>query len=182
VAADPFVAPTLDDVPRQEPNLAPGVHMPAARPWVPDRPGDVVASGQPHGVLLGDPGPNIGYALTLAQRLHDRVQLAPTEQLEDAVAVIGELAMKRAASYGRAPVMADLECAALILGYLGGCDPDDALWRERAIADAEHDYPTRRAICDAVAVADLRYPLETIRARALEVRRQLRAAWHPGDA
>ena len=109
MAADPFVAPTLDDVPRQEPNLAPGVHMPAARPWVPDRPGDSVSYGQPHGPLFGDPGPNIGYALMLAHRLEDRLHLAPTERLEDAVAVVSELAMKRAASYGRAPVMADLD-------------------------------------------------------------------------
>ena len=99
MAADPFVAPTLDDVPRQEPNLAPGVHMPPARPWVPDRPGDAVSYGQPHGPLFGDPGPNIGYALTLAHRLHDRLHLAPAEHLDDAIAVVSELAMKRAASY-----------------------------------------------------------------------------------
>jgi hypothetical protein len=182
LAADPHVTPSLDDTPRQLPNLAPGVRIPPAHAWVPDRPGDDVAYGQPHGRLLGTPGPNIGFALLLAHHLQDRLTLTPSEHLGDVVAVISEVAMKRASSYGRAPVLADLEAAATILGYLGGCDPDDALWRERAIADAEHDYPTRRAICDAVAVADLRYPLETIRARALEVRRQLRAAWHPGDA
>ena len=33
MATDPFVAPTLDDTPRQEPNLAPGVHVPPARGW-----------------------------------------------------------------------------------------------------------------------------------------------------
>lgn len=182
MAADPYVTPTLDDTPRQLPNLAPGVQMPAARPWVPDRPGDDVAYGQPHGRLLGTPGPNVGFALLLAHHLHDRMSLTPNEHFGDVAAVVSELGMKRAASYGRAPVLADLEGAATILGYLGGCDPDDALWRERAIADAEHDYPTRRAICDAVAVADLRLPIETIRARALELRGQLRAAWRPGDA
>jgi hypothetical protein len=182
LAADPFVAPTLDDVPRQEPNLAPGVHLPAARPWVPDRPGDAVAYGQPHGRLLGDPGPNIGYALTLAERLHDRLQLAPTEHLEDAMTVVSELAMKRASSYGRAPVMADLECAALILGYLGGCDPDDALWRAAAVTEAGHDYPTRRAICDAVDLDALRLAPQVLSSRTRELRADVRAAWRPGDA
>lgn len=182
MAADPFVAPTLDDVPRQEPNLAPGVHMPAARPWVPDRPGDAVSYGQPHGPLFGDPGPNIGYALGLAHRIQDRLALAPTEQLEDAVVVVSELAMKRAASYGRAPVSADLEAAALILGYLGGCDPDDAVWRADAVAGAGHDYPTRRAVCDAVDLDALRLAPAALSGRVREIRAQVRAAWRPGDA
>src|SRR4029079_9490884 len=96
---DPFVAPELDDRPRQEPNLAPGVHLPAPHGWKADRPGDLVA-GQPTGNLLGRPGPNNGYAVTLAARLRDSVQLAPHEHLADALAVIAELGMKRAASYG----------------------------------------------------------------------------------
>ena len=45
---DPFVPPNLDDEPRQEPNLAPGVHMPPAKSWRADRPGDLEA-GQPTG-------------------------------------------------------------------------------------------------------------------------------------
>ena len=63
---DPFVAPTLDDAPRQQPNLAPGVRYPPAKRWYADRPGDLEA-GQPTGEFLGRPGPNVGYALTLAE-------------------------------------------------------------------------------------------------------------------
>jgi hypothetical protein len=181
MAADPFVADTLDDEPRQQPNLAPGVSMPPARPWVPDRPGDEVALGQPRGRLFGTPGPNIGYARTLAHHLADRLALGPHEHLADALAVVSELAMKRAASYGRAPVMTDLECGALVLGYLGGCDPDDTLWRIEATEGADHDYPTRRAVCDAADLAVLRRPPNDIARRAREVRTQLRAAWRPGD-
>ncbi len=149
---------------------------------MPDRPGDDVSYGQPRGRLLGTPGPNIGFAVHLGQRLQDRMSLTKSEHFGDVAAVVSELAMKRAASYGRAPVLADLEAAATILGYLGGCDPDDALWRGRAVDGAEHDYPTRRAICDAVDVDSVRLPVEVIRARALELRAQLRAAWRPGDA
>jgi hypothetical protein len=180
VAADPFVAPDLDDRPRQAQNLAPGVSMPAARPWVPNRPGDAVAYGQPRGRLVGVPGPNIGYALHLAERLAPRFALAPRERLDDAVAVVSELAMKRAASYGRAPVLPDLDLAASLLGYLGGCDPDDALWRARAVDGAARDYPTRRAVCDAVEDETLRLPPDDVRRRAIELRAQVRAAWRPG--
>src|SRR4249919_3104216 len=115
---DPFVSPELPDLPRQEPNLAPGVHLPPAVGWRADRPGDLVA-GQPTGTLLGRPGPNVGYAVTLAHRLRDKIDLAPHEHLADALSVIAELGMKRAASFGRAPTMADVEIGSRLLGYQG---------------------------------------------------------------
>ncbi len=154
---DPFVAPELDDRPRQEPNLAPGVHLPAAQTWKADRPGDLVA-GQPTGDLLGRPGPNVGYAVMLAGRLRDSVQLAPHEHVADALAVISELAMKRAASYGRAPTMPDVEIAASLLGYHGDTDDAFASWRCEAAHGADHEYGVRRAFVDAVPDAVLRLP------------------------
>ena len=45
---DPFVAPTVDEEPRQEPNLAPGVQMPPSKAWRADRPADLTG-GQPAG-------------------------------------------------------------------------------------------------------------------------------------
>jgi hypothetical protein len=154
---DPFVAPELDDRPRQEPNLAPGVHLPAAQAWKADRAGDLVA-GQPTGDLLGRPGPNVGYAVTLAARLRDSVQLAPHEHQADALAVISELAMKRAASFGRGPVLADVETAATLLGYQGECDDSFAAWRRDVSHGADHEYGVRRALVDAVPDAVLRLP------------------------
>ncbi len=152
---DPFVAPELDDRPRQETNLAPGVHLPAANAWKADRPGDLVA-GQPTGDLLGRPGPNVGYAVTLAGRLRDSVQLAPHEHVADALAVIAELAMKRAASYGRAPTLADVEIAATLLGYQGEVDAAFAAWRGETAHGADHEYGVRRSLVDAVPDAFLR--------------------------
>jgi len=154
---DPFVAPELDDRPRQETNLAPGVHLPAANAWKADRPGDLLA-GQPTGNLLGRPGPNVGYAVTLAGRLRDSVQLAPHEHVADALAVIAELAMKRAASYGRAPTLADVEIAATLLGYQGEVDAAFAAWRGETAHGADHEYGVRRTFVDAVPDAVLRLP------------------------
>ncbi len=154
---DPFVSPELEDAPRQEANLAPGVRLPAAKSWRPDRPGDLVVE-QPTGPLLGRPGPNVGYALTLVQRMRDRLALAPHESIEDALAVIGELAMKRAASFGRAPVMHDVEVAAAVLGYRGEVTPDFVAWRGAAVHGAAHEYEMRRSVIDAVPDAVLRTP------------------------
>ena len=85
MSTDPFVAPRIEDAPRQEQNLAPGVHYPAGRPWRAERPGDL-RTGQPKGELFGAPGPNIGYALTLVERARDRIALAPQEHSADAEA------------------------------------------------------------------------------------------------
>ncbi len=175
MSAEPFVATTLDGAPRQEQNLAPGVHYPPARSWRADRPGDL-PGGQPTGELLGSPGPNIGYALSLIARARDRMALAPHEHFEDAAAVVGELAMKRAASYGRAPVMADVECAMLTLGYQGGVDPDFAKWRVHAVDGAHENYPRRRALCDAADLDALRLAPAALSPRTPEIRATLRRA------
>jgi hypothetical protein len=174
VPTDPYVPQRLEDEPRQLPNLAPGVKIPAAKAWVPNRPGDLPA-GQPQGTLLGSPGPNVGYALTLAHRARDRLVLAPHEHPDDAVAVVAELAMKRAASYGRAPVMADVEVALALLGYRGEADPAFAEWRAHAVEGAHHEYEHRRRIVDAVPVDVLRLRPDRLAGQVGEARAQLRA-------
>jgi hypothetical protein len=172
VPTDPFVAPSLEDVPRQEPNLAPGVRYPAARAWRADRPGDLGA-GQPTGAFLGRPGPNVGYALTLAERTRDRLALGAHESADDALAVVGEVAMKRAASFGRAPVMHDVDVASTLLGYKGEVDPEFVEWRVRAVHGVRHEYDARRAIVDAVPDAVLRLPPQ-VAALLVEFRSQFR--------
>lgn len=152
---DPFVPERREDEPRQEPNLPPGVKMPAARSWIANRPGDLPA-GWPTGKLLGSPGPNVGYALTLANRARDQLVLAPHEHSDDAIAVVAEIAMRRAALFGRAPVMLDVEFGMQILGYGGDADPDFVDWRMRAVQGAHHDYYERRSLVDAIPVDVLR--------------------------
>jgi hypothetical protein len=174
VATDPFVAPELDDLPRQLPNLAPGVRMPPAKSWRATRPGDLEA-GQPTGALLGRPGPNVGYALSLAHHMRDSFTLAPHESIDDAIAVISELAMKRAASFGRAPVMHDIEAAALLLGYEGDVNPGFGAWRAQIAHGADHEYDVRRAVVDAVPDAVLRMPPQ-VPALLEEFRTQLKVA------
>jgi len=172
---DPFVSPSLDDHPRQEPNLAPGVRLPAARAWVADRPGDL-SGPQPTGRLLGRPGPNVGYAVVLAHRVRDRLALGAHESVDDVLAVVAELAMKRAASFGRAPVIADVDIAATLLGYVGEVDPAFGAWRVGAVHGACHEYGTRRAVVDAVPDAVLRMPPKTA-ALLVDARAEVRGAF-----
>jgi hypothetical protein len=174
VATDPFVAPELGDLPRQAANLAPGVRIPPAHSWHASRPGDLEA-GQPVGGLLGRPGPNVGYALALTNRMRDSLSLAPHESIDDAVAAVSELAMRRAASFGRAPVMADVEAAATVLGYTGDAPAGFATWRADAVHGADHEWAVRRAVVDAVPESALRKP-PPAGAQLDDVRSDLKAA------
>jgi hypothetical protein len=150
VAVDPFVAPTLDDAPRR------GLPLPPAPGWRADRPGDLGDHRQPRGALLGSPGPDLGYALRLAEDLAPRLQLALGEHRKDAVAAVTAIAMKRASLVGRAPVGVDLELAATLLGYLGGAPDELVAWRAPRVHGAAHHYPEARAIADGVSTDALR--------------------------
>jgi hypothetical protein len=152
VPIDPYVPLTLDEEPRQEPNLAPGSHMPPSGSWRADRPGDL-------GALLGSPGPNVGYALTLANRAKDRLNLEPHESASDAVEVVAAIAMKRAATFGRAPTVNDVDFAMELLGYRGDAPEDVREWRPDVVRAAHHDYVVRRAVVDTVSSGLLRLPI-----------------------
>ena len=154
---DPYVPTPLDEKPRQKQNFAAGVSMPPARGWRADRPGDDVAQ-MPRGPLTGSPGPSVGFALTLAERSRDRLRLEPAEHGDDAVAVVAELAMKRASSFGRAPTTADIDVASELLGFSGPAPADVKAWRPGVIRGAHHEYVVRRRIADAVDDSVLRRP------------------------
>ena len=129
--------------------------MPAATDWRADRPGDL-GPDQPEGALFGRPGPNVGYAYTLAQRVRDRLRLGPFEHADDAVAVIAEIAGKRAALFGRAPVIGDVDLVVALLGYDASATDTFVKARSSLVHDASHDYRRRRALVDAVPDALLR--------------------------
>ena len=180
---DPYVPTPLDEKPRQKQNFAAGVSMPPARGWRADRPGDDAAQ-MPRGPLTGSPGPSVGFALTLAKRSRDRLRLEPTEHHDDAVAVVAELAMKRASAFGRAPTTADIDVASELLGFSGPAPADVRSWRPSIIRGARHDYVVRRRIADAVDDSVLRRPLAELGAVIADARRALAAveAAAPTDA
>lgn len=159
MAVDPHVKPKLVDRPRS------GTPMPPARGFVAQRPGDVVTEGQPHGHLLGSPGPDLGYALVLAERFRDRLALAEHEHADDAVAAATAVAMRRCSVFGRAPTAADVELGFTVLGYLGGAPADLVEWRRHLVHGAGHEYAGRREVVDAVREETLRLPPAEARER-----------------
>jgi hypothetical protein len=174
---DPYVPSEIGDRPRQQQNLPPGLAMPPARDWRADRPGDLTAPGDAahvDGALMGRPGPNIGYAYTLAARTCSRLRLSPHEHGEDVIAVLAEIAGKRAARFGRAPVIGDIDVAVELLGFDGTADEAFVELRARLLHDAGHDYTRRRELVDAVPEELLRLRGTALAERVAEWRAQLR--------
>lgn len=135
-------------------------------PWLADRDGELVRVGQPTGPLLGNQGPDIGYAFKLAELIRDRLVLAEGEDADDVVSGCVQVAMKRAAAFGRAPVMADLEMAFTIWGFLSEAPDDLVEFRRPLFAEVAHPYhyAERRVIADMVSEETLRRPLARLTA------------------
>ncbi len=131
------------------------------RSWQADRPGDVFASGQPDGALVGSQGPDQGFALTVARRLESELHLKAGEHQADVTAGCVAVALKRASAFGRAPTVHDVRCAFAIFGYTTP-NPDAELVALRGELFEEvahpHHYAERRAIADAVPAEFLHRP------------------------
>ena len=144
--------------------VRPVERLPAPGHWRADRPGDL------HGVRLpgrgfGVPGPDQGYALRLARQMAPRLQLVPGETLADALSGCIGVALKRAALYGRAPVIHDLEHAFTLFGYLGDAPEELTETRRGIFAGAAHHYEEQRRIVDQVPAETLRLTPDEVRAR-----------------
>ncbi|HZN14381.1 MAG TPA: hypothetical protein VFB78_08960 [Acidimicrobiales bacterium] len=124
--------------------------LPVPTGWAADRPAETARAMMPRGPRLGSVGPDQGYAMLLARRFHDRIELTSHEHREDAVAGCVPVATKRAARLGRAPVIYDLEHAFTLWGFLGGAPQELIDLRAAAFQGAAHDYWIQRAIVDQV--------------------------------
>jgi len=133
--------------------------------WTTSRPSEVRGTHQPTGALLGSPGPDQGFALKLARRFEERLVLEPGEHSEDAIAGCTAVAMGRAASFGRAPVIHDLTLAFTLWGFLGEAPDDLVAARGPLFRGAAHHYPVQRAIADSVPETTARLTPEAVAAR-----------------
>lgn len=145
-------------VPSPDPaELTLGERLPPAKGWFPNRPGEVVThGGQPEGPGFGAVGPDQGYALRLARAFTERLELVAGEHKNDVVAGCVAVGMRRAALFGRAPVIHDLDLAFSVWGFLGGAPTELLRLRPKVFEEASLDYWTRRAISDSVTEAALR--------------------------
>ncbi len=131
-----------------------GYESPPRRPdpWMADRVGEVIATGQPRGEQLGRQGPDQGYMLSLARRFEGKLTLTPGEHEKDALAGAVGVALKRASLYGRAPLVHDLTIALTVWGYLGLADEALVSLRKPLFEEVSHPhhYAKARRIVDLV--------------------------------
>lgn len=133
-------------------------------PWLADRPGELTGP-QPEGERLGTPGPDQGYALTLAKRFADRLQLNTGEELSDVLAGAAAIAMKRSGSYGRAPILRDVEAGLTVWGFLDATPDPELVDIRRAWFEEihqSHHYSELRRVADAVRTEMLERPFDDI--------------------
>jgi hypothetical protein len=140
-----------------------GQHLPPALAWSTDRPAEI-RGGQPSGRGLGSPGPDQGYALKLANMFHGKLRLSG-EHEHDVMAGCLAVAMKRAALFGRAPVVHDLDVAFSVFGFLGDAPPAADLVARRTVLfeAAGHHYDVQREIADLVPESTLRLAPSEVR-------------------
>jgi hypothetical protein len=128
--------------------------LPTPDGWLPDRPAEIRNQGaQPTGPQLGAVGPDQGYALKLARLLEPRLVV---DSMDDTIAGAVPVGMRRAALYGRAPVIHDLELAFTLFGFMPGAPSDLIDYRRPLFQGVAHSYNQQRAIVDLVPEATLR--------------------------
>jgi hypothetical protein len=141
--------------------------------WLAVRPGDLDGRGQPNGPGFGVQGPDQGYALTLARRLRDKLVLAEGERADAVIAGCLGIALRRAAVFGRAPVIDDLRLAFNLFGFLDSDVPDDLLEYRRTLfagLDSSHHYREVRELAMSVPEATLRMTAVEVAARRADWR------------
>ncbi|MCP5029253.1 MAG: hypothetical protein GY929_23505 [Actinomycetia bacterium] len=151
MAAPDYVPTRLTDRPRR-------YQSPPRRgnSWRPNHPADLL-DGQPAGDRLGSQGPDQGYALMLVHQFEGRLHCGAVHQA-DAEAGGVAVALKRASSYGRAPVIHDLTAGFTVWGFLDEDAPAELVELRRTLFAEianEHHYAERRRVADLVPVAGL---------------------------
>lgn len=131
-------------------------HVP--RVWMPDRPAEIDGF-QPQGARLGYQGPDQGFGIKIANTFRSKLQLAPAESADDAVAGCLAIGLKRASLFSRAPVIHDFTIAFTVWGFLDPEPPADLLELRRELfrgAAGHHGYHHQRHLADMVPESTLR--------------------------
>lgn len=125
---------------------------------------------QPTGATFGNPGPDQGFGLKLANRFVDRIVVADRESVDDAVAGCVNVGLARAAMFGRGPVIHDFTVAYTVWGFLGEAPAELVELRRPLFMSASHHYWDQRDIVDST-------PRETLLLSHAEVQRRWPSEW-----
>jgi hypothetical protein len=130
------------------------LHVPGA--WTANRPAELHVPTALRGRSVGTPGPDAGFALRLARRFEHDLKLTEGETEHDVLLGCALIAARRAALFGRAPSIYDLQLALALWGFLVDAPAPLVNARRLAFSSVSHDYVTQRALVDAIPEASLR--------------------------
>jgi hypothetical protein len=136
--------------------VRPALHLDVPEAWTTDRPAELRTPIAYQGKSVGTPGTDAGFAQRLARRFADDLKLSEGEEEHDALSGVALIAARRAAGYGRAPSIYDVQLALALWGFLVDAPPELIAARHRAFASVSHDYVTQRALADSIPEASLR--------------------------
>jgi hypothetical protein len=130
------------------------LHVPGA--WTANRVAELSGPTALSGRSVGTPGPDAGFALRLARRFEHELTLGEGESEHDVLLGVALIAARRAALFGRAPCIYDVQFALALWGFLGEVAPGFQAARRAAFASVSHDYVAQRSLVDAIPEATLR--------------------------
>jgi hypothetical protein len=145
--------------------VRPALHLDVPAAWTTNRPAELSTPTASRGKSVGTPGTDAGFAMRLARRVAGDLKLTEGEDEHDVLFGVALIAARRAALYGRAPSIYDVQLALALWGYLVEAPPELIVARQLAFASVSHDYVAQRALADSIPEASLRLPPAEAQAR-----------------
>jgi hypothetical protein len=139
--------------------VRPARHLHVPGPWTTSRVAELGVPKAPTGRSIGTPGPDSGFALRLAHRFAHDLKLGEGETEHDVLLGIALVASKRAALFGRAPCVYDVQFALAHWNFLGEASAQLQAERRALFSAVSHDYVAQRALVDSVPEAAMRGPV-----------------------
>jgi hypothetical protein len=136
--------------------VRPARHLHVPGSWTTTRPAELTTPTARRGRLVGTPGPDAGFALRLARRCAPDLKLTEGEVEHDVLVGCALIAARRAALFGRAPSIYDVELALALWGFLVEAPAALVATRRQAFASVSHDYVAQRALVDSIPEEDLK--------------------------
>ena len=136
--------------------VRPARHLHVPGSWTATRPAEVRTPLAPGGRGVGTPGPDAGFALRLVRRFEHDLKLTPGESEHDVLTGVALIAARRAAAFGRAPSIYDVQFALNFWCFLEDAPADLVAMRRPSFSAVAHDYTAQRDLVDSIDEGVLR--------------------------
>jgi len=136
--------------------VRPARHLHVPGSWTASRGAELGGPTAYSGRSVGTPGPDAGFALRLARRFELDLKLGEGESEHDVLLGAALIAARRAALFGRAPCIYDVQFALALWDFLVDVTPERQSARQAAFSSISHDYVAQRALVDPIGEEILR--------------------------